>query len=300
MKNRKYIFIIILILFIFLLLFWQLILIYLSIKNNFIEINLNINLNKNVNSTIPRIIHQMWKTNNLLTYPIKNSHYQWKKFYPNYEIKLWTDKDIEELFNLNEYKYLKEIYKTYPYSIQRSDLARLIILHYQGGIYADLDVFPSSTNIDLLLLKNISLLIPRSFSGSSLINHFLISQKSSIIIDYILHQVYQVKFYNRIFLLPYLDVFTTGSIFLTKTIQKYIQLNNNNSNNHLLWIISENDIIKFVKHHQGRSWHSIDGFILNKFDDHPIISLIIIIITFIFIFFIKKYSNFIKNIFSNK
>lgn len=292
MKNRKYILLIIFI--VILLFFWQFLLIIIALKNNFIGINsncFNVNVNKSNESTIPRIIHQMWKTNDLLTYPIKNSYSEWKRLYPTYEIRLWTDKDIEELINLNEYKYLKSIYKSYPYSIQRADLARLIILHNQGGIYADLDVFPLSSQIEKVRLSNISFLIPRSYTGSALINHFLISQKSSNIIDFILHETFQVKFYQRIYILPYLEVFSTGSLFLTRVINKYIKLSNSNND---LWIISENEIINYVEHHTGRSWHSIDGFILNHIDQQPKLFVFILTLIIIFLIFISKYTNSIR------
>jgi mannosyltransferase OCH1-like enzyme len=283
-----------------LLLLWQILLIFIAIKNNFIGIDFNsfnINFNK-TNSSIPRIIHQMWKTDNLLTYPIENSHSQWKNFYPDYEIRLWTDEDLELLLNKNEYKYLKSIYNSYPYSIQRADLGRLIILHSEGGIYADLDVFPCSNETENLRLSNVSFLIPRSFKGSSLINHFLIAQKSSIIIDFILHEIVPFKFYKRIYILPYLQVFSTGSLFLTRIIEKYLQVTNNS--NQILWILSENEITNYVKHHVGRSWQSFDGFILNQIDDKPKLFISIIVIFIISTFFIFKYRNFILKFFPFK
>jgi len=283
MKNRKYI-ISIIFMIILLLLLWQIILILIAIKDNFIGIkfnSFNVNVNK-TNSTIPRIIHQMWKTDNLLTYPIENSHSEWKKLYPNYEIRLWTDEDLEILINKEEYKYLKSISESYPYSIQRADLFRLIVLHSEGGIYADLDVFPCSNQIEYLRLSNMSLIIPRSYTGSALINHFLIAQKSSIIIDFILHQMIQIKFYNRIYISPYLQVFSTGSLFLTRIINKYIQLCNNN-----LWILSEDEVKTYVNHHMGRSWHSFDGFIFNFIDEKPKLFILIIILIILIIFIFK-------------
>jgi mannosyltransferase OCH1-like enzyme len=285
MKNRKYLISIIFL--IGLLFLWQITLILIAIQDNFIGINFNsFNVN-NTNSTIPRIIHQMWKTNHLLTYPIENSHSEWKKFYPNYEIRLWTDEDLEILINTEEYKYLKSIYLSYPYSIQRADLSRLIILHSEGGIYADLDVFPCSNKIEYLLLSNVSLIIPRSYTGSALINHFLIAQKSSTIIDYILHEMIPIKFYRRIYISPYLEVFSTGSLFLTRIINKYIQLLNNNKND--LWILSEDEVKTYVDHHMGRSWHSIDGFIFNLIDENPKLVLFLFIVFIIYFYFIFKY-----------
>ncbi|CAF4082514.1 unnamed protein product [Rotaria sp. Silwood1] len=185
---------------IILLILWQIVLIVITLKENLSGIDINsfdIDLNKS-DSSIPRIIHQTWKSINLSTYPINNSHDEWIKYYPDYKIRLWTDKDIDELISKKEYKYLYDIYKGYPYSIQRADLSRLIILHNQGGIYADLDVFPCSRQIENLRLSNASFIVPRSVSGSSLINHFLVAQKSSPIIDFILHEIGPLKFCRRI------------------------------------------------------------------------------------------------------
>ncbi|CAF3108642.1 unnamed protein product, partial [Rotaria sp. Silwood2] len=159
----------------------------------------DIDLNR-TDSSIPRVIHQTWKNNNLSTYPINNSHSEWKRLYPNYKIRLWTDEDIDELISEDHYKNLYNIYKEYPYSIQRADLSRLIILHSQGGIYADLDVFPCSKQIENIRLSNASFIIPRSASGLSLINHFLVAQKSSPIINFILDEIVPFKYYKIIYI----------------------------------------------------------------------------------------------------
>jgi mannosyltransferase OCH1-like enzyme len=272
---------------------WQILLIIISLRDNFIGIPSN---SKNVNSnqsksTIPRIIHQMWKSEDLSTYPIKNSHSEWKKYYPNYQIRLWTDEDLEDLLQTNEYKYLYRIYKSYSYSIERADLGRLIILHSEGGIYADLDVFPNSNQIENLVLSNMSLIIPRSFTGSTLINHFLISQKSSTILHFILHQINPIEFYRKIYLFPYLQVFSQGSFFLTRTISKYLKLSNENENH--LWILSEKELDKYIIHHVGRSWHSIDGFIFNLIDAKPKLCSSIFAFFVFFIFIVFKYRFFI-------
>jgi mannosyltransferase OCH1-like enzyme len=259
-------------------------------KENFNGIDYNScdrNLFNKNSSSIPRLIHQMWKSKNLLTYPINNSHSEWKRFYPNYEIRLWTDEDLEKLVLKTEYEYLYSIYKSYFYSIQRADLARLIILHAYGGIYADLDVFPCSEQIENLRLSNVSLIIPRSTSSSSLINHFLVSQKSSDILDYILHEIVPMKFYQRIYILPYLEVFSTGSFFLTRVLRKYIQLSKNK--NHSLWILSESEVTNYVTHHTGRSWHLFDGFILNKIDQNPILFISFSTVLLLFLVCFIKY-----------
>ena len=245
-------------------------------------------------SFIPRRIHQMWRTTNLSDYPIGNSHQRWKAFSPTYEIFLWTDKRIEELFNRSEYRYLQETYHRYPYAIQRADLSRLLILYDQGGIYADLDVFPRQlSRIESLRLRNVSFLIPRSSEGSTLINHFLLSERSSPILGYLLHQVRPASPWKRIYLLPYLEVFSTGSIFLTEMLRRWLERDSSGETTNLsLGILSEKEIGHYIEHHTGRSWHSLDGYLLNQLVDRPgrtvfFVSLLLSLLL-LFYFFLKK------------
>ena len=50
-----------------------------------------IHLNYTQSEEIPKKIHFSWKTDNLTTFPIKNSIEKWKSLYPDYTVKLWTD-----------------------------------------------------------------------------------------------------------------------------------------------------------------------------------------------------------------
>jgi len=160
--------------FVFVIIFlWQLILIPKSIYDLLVEIEVA-SLDNQLNETIPRIIHQMWKSDNLLTHP---THLEWKKSYPNYKINLWTDKQIEELVLKDEFIELYSTYKSYFYGIQSADLARLITVDAEGGIYIDLDVYPSLTNIENLRLKGDSLMIGRLSSDICSINHILMGEK---------------------------------------------------------------------------------------------------------------------------
>jgi len=252
---------------IILILFWQIILILKSVYDLLIGIDEITIDNNQLNETIPSIIHQMWKNENLLTYPINNSHLKWKEFYPNYQIILWTDKQIEELLLKNENFYLYSIYKSYIYGIQRADLARLLILYHQGGIYVDLDVFPTLNTIEKLRLKGASLIIPRSSTDLTLINHFLMSEKHSHLLKYILNEIYPKSYFNQIYILPYLEVFSTGSIFLTNIIRKRMKFIHPKQDR--LIILSKTDLSKYISHSTGRSWHLIDGYLINQIDAHP-------------------------------
>jgi len=82
---------------------------------------------------IPKIIHQIWVGSPL---PQKYYHWQesWKKYHPDWEYKLWTDKDIEEFGLTNKHWYDKT-----PNYGQKADVARYEILYRLGGVYVDID-----------------------------------------------------------------------------------------------------------------------------------------------------------------
>lgn len=59
----------------------------------------------------------------------------WKKYLPDYEIKLWN----EDNFDVNITPYTSEAYKAGKYAFV-SDYARFWILYNYGGLYFDTDV----------------------------------------------------------------------------------------------------------------------------------------------------------------
>lgn len=267
MFRRKEIFFVFLLV-LFVGVFWQSVLIVLTLIDLFIGISSDLTFEMSRPSRIPPLIHQMWKTSNLSTYPINTSNELWKSFYPDYKVRLWTDDDIQRLISSKNYSFLKRTFDSYSFNIQRADLARLLILYDQGGFYADLDVFPSSRrSIDEIRFSGASFVIPRSTTDKSLINHFLASESHSAILNFILHEVVEKKFYQRIFLLPYLEVFSTGSSFLTRVIRQWHRMNKTDEERRrTLWIMSNNLVNTFILHDVGRSWHLFDGFLLNKID----------------------------------
>ena len=82
---------------------------------------------------IPKIIHQIW-----IGSPLPRKYYRWQKswqeHHPDWEYKLWTDKDIEEFGLTNKHWYDKT-----PNLAQKADIARYEILYRFGGVYVDTD-----------------------------------------------------------------------------------------------------------------------------------------------------------------
>jgi hypothetical protein len=101
---------------------------------------------------IPKIIHQTWKTDKLpdiFDYILKYN----TSINSNYNFKLWTDDNsghnIDNFIKIN-YPKLYIVYSNIDLGVQKSDLARIAILHHFGGIYIDLDILLLKSLDDLL------------------------------------------------------------------------------------------------------------------------------------------------------
>ena len=82
-----------------------------------------------------KIIHYCWFGPRKLSKVAKKCIKTWKKFLPDYEIKLWTESNFD--FNQNE--FVRQAYENKKWAFL-SDLARLLIVREHGGIYFDTDV----------------------------------------------------------------------------------------------------------------------------------------------------------------
>ena len=84
---------------------------------------------------IPKIIHYIWFGNGEMSEEDKQNIESWKRFCPDYEIKLWTEENYDCSKNAYCYEALQS--KKYMYA---TDYARKDILYQYGGIYLDTDV----------------------------------------------------------------------------------------------------------------------------------------------------------------
>mgnify|MGYP003635298435 FL=1 len=97
------------------------------------------------------IIHQIYglfddgKDMPVLFKTNKNLVIEWCKV-NSYTYFFWDKKCCDRL--INKYPEFKEMYYSVKYPVQKVDIIRFLILHYYGGLYMDLDVFPKK---DLVL-----------------------------------------------------------------------------------------------------------------------------------------------------
>ena len=88
-------------------------------------------------SGIPKIIHQLWKTDQIPRRWVKAVR-SVRRCHPGWEYRLWTDEKME----VHVRDHHPEIYETYmgfDLNIMRADIFRYILMYDFGGMYCDLD-----------------------------------------------------------------------------------------------------------------------------------------------------------------
>lgn len=231
-----------------------------------------------IDSKIPNIVHQIWKTTNIQEYSteMKASHDSWKTMLEpqNYTVKLWTDDDILELIK-TKYAWLLPTYIGYPHNIQRADIARLLVVHTEGGIYADLDVYPTSAErIQCLKQLGLQAIFSPTAGTHGLSNHFFMAERGSPLLQWVLYEAKRRGLVSQRIVLPYLEVFwSTGPIMLTAAFRKYAWIYGTLWDN--VGLIDEKYGGAVIGHAAGRSWHGADGQVLNYIADHAQVEILL-------------------------
>jgi glycosyltransferase involved in cell wall biosynthesis len=89
---------------------------------------------------IPRIIHQIWEgKHSPLPDNLRKLGETWKRQNPDFVYILWNFERIDCFIRENYPRSICRNYYRLPYSIQRWDTARYLIICKQGGVYADFD-----------------------------------------------------------------------------------------------------------------------------------------------------------------
>ncbi len=148
---------------------------------------------------IPKIIHYIWLGKKELPEKEKKCLESWKKFCPDYELKLWNE-DNFDIENSNE--YVKEAYKNKKYAFV-ADYIRMHALYEEGGIYLDTDVELLKPFDEFLKYDFFS-----TFENMVMINPAIVgAKKHNIVIKTILEDYHDRSFYldkkkTKINLLP--------------------------------------------------------------------------------------------------
>ena len=163
-------------------------------------------------NVIPKKIHQIWLGGELPE-EYKRLTDSWLKYNPDWEYKLWTDSDIDELELIN-----KKTFNSIKNLGMKSDLLRFEILNKFGGMYADVD-FECLKPLDDL--HNLSFYSGIVYGENVEINVGLLGSIANhpILIDYLNSINYNGN--ESVY-----DIFnTTGPYFFTKIFLRNINTN---------------------------------------------------------------------------
>lgn len=106
---------------------------------------------------IPKTIHYCWLSGDQMPSHILQCMNTWKEKMPDYELVLWDMDRIRDI----QVAFVREAIKARKWAFA-ADYIRFLVLHNEGGIYLDTDVFVLKTFDDLLV---------HSFFSSVEINH---------------------------------------------------------------------------------------------------------------------------------
>lgn len=103
---------------------------------------------------IPKIIHQIAPADKSKWHPVWHKCQQsWLKNFKDFEYKMWNDEEEIDHFVKANYQNYYDLYCDFPYKIMRINFARYCLLHYYGGIYADMDMYCYKNFYDVIKNK---------------------------------------------------------------------------------------------------------------------------------------------------
>jgi|SRR5699024_17931 len=149
---------------------------------------------------IPKIIHFIWLGNNKIDKKSQICINSAKRLLPDYEINIWTEKNL----NINQIrknnKFLDMCLKKKLWAFA-SDFLRLYVLSKKGGIYLDTDVEVIKSFNDLLdnecFLGYEKDLVGDQYVGTGIIG----AEKNSLVINKFLEfytsEIWKVEYYNN-------------------------------------------------------------------------------------------------------
>jgi len=220
-------------------------------------------------STIPKIIHQTWKTDEI---PDKWKPYaaSWQQLCKEHgwEYVLWTD-EKNRAFIAEHYPWFLEKYDSYPQNIQRADAIRYFILYHYGGVYSDLDIGIQSPERFLQiynLVKHEKIVLCKSINpvgSQDLTNALSMSQPRQdfwfVVWDQ-LFEPFRTRPWKRMMRKsPYFSVlFTTGPSMLSDAC---VEAQKRGLKVHKLPTnyMSQYPSNDYFVHEQGGSWHGSDA-----------------------------------------
>lgn len=101
-----------------------------------------------MSSDIPHILHQTWRSTDLPP-AFAQWRQRWIELHPRWEHRFYDDGDIRRIV-ADRAPHLVPVFEALPRQIVRVDLFRYLVVHLDGGLYADMDMEPYLASDDLV------------------------------------------------------------------------------------------------------------------------------------------------------
>lgn len=228
-------------------------------------------------SVIPKIIHQVFlnvSTNRVEFFDKYESYRQtWREMNPDFRYILWNESMIDDLIN-KSYPSIGPLYKRYHNVWQaRADIARYVVVHNMGGVYADIDIAcKKGMNALYTEIGEKRVALNYTYNPFGIANDFFVASKNH---EFMAHVLDGLQAADVLYFTPFLNsMFRTGPMYM---LGRYLNYPHQEDIYFLqssqLYISSEN---------QDRSWHGFDGYVIaviwNGVDSLQIISIVLLIV----------------------
>ena len=91
---------------------------------------------------IPKKLHFIYTRKSLpLPEKYEKNIKEWQRLCPDWEVHLYTDEEIQNIFNLHFPEYVEELPKI-PIGAMVADVFRYAVIYLYGGMYNDIDTVP--------------------------------------------------------------------------------------------------------------------------------------------------------------
>ncbi|XP_052788019.1 uncharacterized protein LOC128222887 [Mya arenaria] len=228
-------------------------------------------------SSIPKVIHQVFLNASddsegyfELYKPYRES---WRRMNPGYRYILWNETMVVNLINTS-YPSVMPLYKRYKNIwLARADIARYVVVHFMGGVYADIDI-ECKRPMDLLLqeIGEKKVALNYSYNPFGIANDFFISSKHH---EFMAHVIDGLAEADVLYFTPYINtMFRTGPMYLLGRYLNYIHQDD-------IFILQKSQVY-ISNDNKDTSVHGIDGRIIHiiwaSIDSLQLISVIVMIV----------------------
>ena len=171
----------------------------------------------------------------------------------------WNHSELEA-FVAAEYPWLLSTYFTYPYAVQRCDVARYLLLYHYGGPYVDVDLICLSPLSVIFADASVDagvLVTPTVPFGVS-INFIGVRRPRDPVIRGVISGLRRAAASPWYPPLPYTAVkYRVGSVYFTRLLNCY-------SGEGGVHVIPWSNLSSYIRHIQSKSWNKWDAWIMSN------------------------------------